>query len=415
MDVAALKAMISGDAKLTAAEKKDIIEGAFALGSHKTFTISLTLENRQYTERQGFDGAAGEVGSRATFAFADDHTLVLQEDCCGTTTFDVTQRPQGFALKTTKMGVPGGAAPGEADVVVSRILSSQVRSPWRTELRALRGLFAFMASAALLLEACQSTAPSPTPAAVATASPAAFRPSFAPVPCPDDVTADVVTPVSCGRLTVLEDRSRPSGRTIQIFVARFDPPGGTTTPDPVITLGHLASQDGYGGMAGGGQRTHRVLYLIDPRGIGHSTPALDCPEVATVGPDVAGLRLRDPARRTMLLAAVTACHDRLVAQGIDLAAYDLAANANDIEDLRLTLGIDTWNLNTNGDANRIAFEVARQFPRGVRSLIVDSPNLPEPDFVTIAPTALDLSISRLAAACAAQPACSREFIRISPR
>ena len=142
-------------------------------------------------------------------------------------------------------------------------------------------------------------------------------------------------------------------------------------------------------MAAGGQRTHRVEFLIDPRGIGHSQPSLDCPEVAAAGPSLAGLRLRDAARRTMTLAAVNACHDRLVGQGIDPAAYGLAANAADIEDLRIALG-SPLEPHPLGSASRLAFEVARRYPFGLRSLFIDSPSLPEPDFLTIGPAALDL-------------------------
>jgi pimeloyl-ACP methyl ester carboxylesterase len=242
---------------------------------------------------------------------------------------------------------------------------------------------------------------------------AAFTPTFAEAACPEDVTTNVVIGVRCGFLTVLEDRAKPAGRTIQLFVVRFDPPGGTSTPDPMITLGHLAAQDGYGEMSGGGQRTHRVLYLMDPRGIGHSTPALDCPEIAVAGPDLAGLRLRDPARTTLLMKAVAACHDRLAGQGIQLASYDLAENAADLEDLRVTLGIKTWNLMTNGDASRLAFEVARRYPSGLRSLIIDSPSLPTPDFLTVGPASLDLAISQVVAVCAKQPACTRSFPDLS--
>jgi pimeloyl-ACP methyl ester carboxylesterase len=236
-----------------------------------------------------------------------------------------------------------------------------------------------------------------------------FHPHFDPSPCPDDVTSEIVIGVSCGYLTVLEDRSKPDGRTIQVFVVRLAPPGGTATPDPILALGHLASQDGYGAMAAAGQRTHRVSFLIDPRGIGHSKPSLDCPEVTAAGPSLAGYRLRDPARTSLLLSAVQACHDRLVGQGIDLAAYDLAANAQDIEDLRTTLAIPRWNLLTTGSASRLAFEVATRFPGGLRSLFIDSPSLPEPNFVAIGPTALDLSISRAVAACAIQTDCVRAF------
>lgn len=274
--------------------------------------------------------------------------------------------------------------------------------------------------AATVVGACGSIPPSPSttnpdplnaPSAAFTpaASTAAFRPHFDTAPCPADVTESIVLQISCGYLTVLEDRAKPDGRTIQLLVIRVEPPGGTTTVDPVIVFGNLAKQDDYGGLAAIGQRTHRIAYLMDTRGIGHSKPSLDCPEVLAAGPELAGLRLRDPARRLTLLNAIRACHDRLVGQGIDLAAYDLKANAEDIEDLRTTLGIASWNLGAYGDGSRLAFEVERRFPGGLRSVYVDSPTLPTPDFVTVGPAALDLSISSLTATCALQPACQDAF------
>jgi pimeloyl-ACP methyl ester carboxylesterase len=251
------------------------------------------------------------------------------------------------------------------------------------------------------------------PSSPATATPslsvistAAFHPHFDGTPCPEDVTANVVLQASCGYLTVLEDRSKPESRTIQLFVVRFDPPGGTTTPDPVILFGSLAAQPDYGGQAAVGQRTHRVSYLLDPRGIGHSKPALDCPEVAAGGLAITSLTLRDPARKAALLETIRACHDRLVGQGIDLAAYDLAANVQDLEDLRTTLGIAKWNIGAEGDASVLALEEARRFPAGVRSMFIDSLTLPTPDFLTVGPTSLDLAITRLVTACNAQSACA---------
>ena len=38
-----------------------------------------------------------------------------------------------------------------------------------------------------------------------------FRPTFQQGPCPDDVTHVVLTPVTCGFLTVPENRSEPGG------------------------------------------------------------------------------------------------------------------------------------------------------------------------------------------------------------
>lgn len=268
----------------------------------------------------------------------------------------------------------------------------------------------------LLVGSCGMASPSPSSLAAPngttpqSSTPSVrFRPHLDPTPCPDDVTSQVVLQISCSYLTVLEDRTKSDGPTIELFVIRVDPPGGTTTPDPMILVRDLAALDDYGGMTGAGQRTHRIQYLIDPRGVGHSKPSLDCPEVVAAGPALTGLRLRDPARRARLLDAIRACHDRLDGQDIDLAAYDVAASADDLEDLRTTLGIRTWNIGAEGDASRIALEVAARFPSGIRSMFIDSLALPTPDVLSDGPTSLDLAITGLVAACAAQPACGRGY------
>jgi pimeloyl-ACP methyl ester carboxylesterase len=270
---------------------------------------------------------------------------------------------------------------------------------------------ATIAALAMWVGAC---GPSPTPrpsAPAASATSAAsvdVRPKFEAAPCPEDVSEEVVYEKSCGYLTTLEDRSKPEGRTVRLLVVRIDPPGGTSTPDPMIMVSDrtFGARPDYGGFGG---RMHRVEYLIDPRGTAHSQPSLDCPEVEAVSPTLVGLGLTDPAHAAMLGGAVQACHDRLVGQGIDLAAYDVAAEAADIEDLRVALGIDRWNAIAYGIGSRIAFEEVRAFPGGLRTIIVDSPTLPAPDLLTVGPAALDLGISRLAAVCQATPACARQM------
>ena len=143
------------------------------------------------------------------------------------------------------------------------------------------------------------TASAPSAASTQAASTTAFRPHFDAAPCPADVTESIVLQISCGYLTVLEDRAKPDGRTIQLFVIRVEPPGGTTTVDPVIAIGNLARQDEYGGLASVGQKTHRIAYLLDLRGVGHSKPSLDCPEVAAVWRSLAcDSGIRPGARRS---------------------------------------------------------------------------------------------------------------------
>jgi hypothetical protein len=118
MDVAAINALINADTKLTAAEKSTIIGDAFELGSHKTTTVTLEFQHGQWTQYEGVDGARGGIGSRATYAFPDDHTLLIEESCCGTSTLDVTSAPNGFSLKIRS----GAFLSTEVDTIVTHIL-----------------------------------------------------------------------------------------------------------------------------------------------------------------------------------------------------------------------------------------------------------------------------------------------------
>jgi hypothetical protein len=172
---------------------------------------------------------------------------------------------------------------------------------------------AYLATVLLLLPAC--TQPEG----------AGFRPTFQQTPCPTEITTVVLTSVSCGFLTVLEDRSDPEGRTIRLLVTRIQPPGGNPSPDPVLTLGiDLGDTPDYAGFAPGAQRYNRELILLDQRGTGHSEPTLGCPEVASIGELLVGKRLSDPAARQDLRSAVESCHARLTSEGVELSAYNLA-------------------------------------------------------------------------------------------
>jgi hypothetical protein len=96
--VADVRAAIESDDKLTADEKTTIIDSMFGLDGHKTVVYSLTLQAGSWTESESYDGGAFRVGSRATYAFPDDHTVVISEVCCGLTTFAVTPDGAGFKL-----------------------------------------------------------------------------------------------------------------------------------------------------------------------------------------------------------------------------------------------------------------------------------------------------------------------------
>ena len=257
---------------------------------------------------------------------------------------------------------------------------------------------AFLGTALLLCAACTGS------------SEREFRPTFHQTPCPEDVTTVVLTPVTCGFLTVLENRSEVDGGTIRLFVTRIQPPGGDPAPDPVLILGiDLGKTPDYAGFAPGAQRVNREIILLDQRGTGHSEPTLACPEVERLGERLVGGRLSDPELRADLQSAVEACHDRLTEEGIDLSAYNLAEIAADAEDARRALGIPRWNIASYGSASRIALEIVRRFPERVRAMWFDTPQFPQVDELTLAISGTRYALSQIFADCATDLACSRRF------
>lgn len=235
--------------------------------------------------------------------------------------------------------------------------------------------------------------------------PASHSP-FTESPCPSDVTAVILEEVSCGYLTVPERRNRPDGSEIRLFVVRIEPPG-ESSPDPMIVVGgELGNRHDYGGLAPMAARTHRQVYLLDQRGSGLSEPNLTCAEVRSRASTLLGLRQSDPDWRTAFLEGVRECHDRLVAVGVDLGAYNLTESAADVADLRRALGVDQVNIIGTGTGSRIALETLRNHPDGIRTAVLDSPDLPGFDDLTRAIERTEDALQAMEPACTRAGACA---------
>lgn len=97
--VSEVTAAINADSKLTAAEKKWLIETAFAMKGGTTLRGWLTFDHGRLTEHQQVDDVAN-VGTEGSYTFPDDHTMVYTEDCaCPPTIFTVIQTDTGFRLQ----------------------------------------------------------------------------------------------------------------------------------------------------------------------------------------------------------------------------------------------------------------------------------------------------------------------------
>jgi len=255
----------------------------------------------------------------------------------------------------------------------------------------------------VLISACGEVEPSASGAPTASAP---FSPTFADAECPPDVELRTLVEHSCGYLTVLENRAKPDGRTIKLFVVRTPPPEGEPRPWSMIGFGGDLGEGGAGAAGTGAARTRAVVYTVDLRGIGHSMPDLACPEVDALSDEAAEAVSADDAFRLSFLDAVRACRERLVGEGIELAAYGLEESAADLEDLRVALGLEEVAYDTKGTTSRIMVEALRRYPDHVRYAVMDSPQFPQHPEPAVALEAFEYAFQQLAAACGADAACA---------
>jgi pimeloyl-ACP methyl ester carboxylesterase len=223
------------------------------------------------------------------------------------------------------------------------------------------------------------------------------------------VRAVILAAVTCGYLTVPENRAHP-GRTIRLLVTRIQPPAGTPRAEPLLRVGtDLAGTPNYAGTSPMAQRAGREVIILDARGTAHSEPSLDCPEVAALNERTLAAATDDPATRTAYLDAVAACHRRLTDAGIDLSAYNLDEMAADADDLRAALGVQTWDVTTSGTASRIALQMLRTRRDGIRAVLLDSPETPGADPRATAVRGTRDALAAVLRACAHDRDCAAAF------
>ncbi len=199
-------------------------------------------------------------------------------------------------------------------------------------------------------------------------------PTYAEAECPRDVSIGVVGEIRCGTLSVPEDREDGTGE-VRLLVSTLVPPD-ITQDEPILVLG-LDTRFNYSGIAPVAQRTSSEVIILEPRGVGHSEPSLDCDPAAP--PVTWRDRTGSAEWREGITAWAAECHDALTAQGIEPAAYgveDLAADAADLLD---ALDLEQVNVITYGSSGRVALELVRGHSDRVRALVLDTPELPGVD------------------------------------
>ena len=201
------------------------------------------------------------------------------------------------------------------------------------------------------------------------------------------------------RLAVPEDRRKPDGRKIELAYALLK----STAAKPGSPIVYLD-----GGPGGSGIGLYRVeeykktfddlraagdVILLSQRGTGFSTPRLSCRDAAStpIPSDI----FRSAARMTELLAPrAIGCAAELRGKGVDLAAYNTEASADDLEDLRLALGVPKISLFGFSYGTHLALAAIRRHPQSIDRVILAGTE--GPDHSQKYPHTFDLQLARLA-------------------
>lgn len=234
-------------------------------------------------------------------------------------------------------------------------------------------------------------------------------PTFEPGPCPGELEP-IPDVLRCGHVVGIPlDVDDPSAGTHEIAIAQTFPVRESALSDPVLRL-----QGGPGpGIRGfidqwldEEDRARTGAVLLDYRGLGDSTPRLDCPEKFDALR--ANVEAADPyvVEIGRVADGLAQCRARADAAGIDLTHYDTAANADDIEAVRVALGVERWNVVGVSYGTTVALELLRRHPETVRSAIIDSAYPGSRNTVDELVDGLDYLLALLDADCPPGSACN---------
>jgi pimeloyl-ACP methyl ester carboxylesterase len=230
-------------------------------------------------------------------------------------------------------------------------------------------------------------------------------------------------PAELGHLWVRENRRGPSDRLIQIAFVRLR----SSAQKPRSPVVFLPGGPGIPGIAMARVPVYYELFqklqslsdviLPDQRGIGMSSPNTQCPEARSPPPDVFA---KESGFQDLLIARAHACADYWLAQGIDLASFNTAASADDLEDLRRALGAARLSLLAHSYGTSLALEAVKRYGEHLDRVVLSG--IEGPDHALQMPLVFDFALRKLSLSAAtsskvrnAFPDTYQEFQRVLDR
>ncbi len=231
-------------------------------------------------------------------------------------------------------------------------------------------------------------------------------------PRPENAPEDLT--IACGTVEVPADRTDPDTQMLTLAAVRLHRESADASAPPLVYLhggpGGSALVGGLGGLPTLDLLAERDFITFDQRGVGYSTPSLNCPEKEEAILDALGEAGSWDDEYAANRDAVAACYQRLTDdEGIDLDDYDTPASVADMESLRQAFGVETWDVWGVSYGTRLGLDYARTHPEAVRSLLIDSVYAPNVGGVERTVALPSEAIGRLAAACASLPECAAAY------
>lgn len=183
--------------------------------------------------------------------------------------------------------------------------------------------------------------------------------------------------IELGKVIVPESRAKPNGPSVTVAFLRLKSTSATPGAPIVFLMGGpgipatvMAPIPPYWQLFDALRATGDVI-LLDQRGLGLSSPKVDCPPLPTPF-DTAFLT----SHATFVSAyrkVVAACADYWRAKGVDPRAFSDVAIADDIDDIRRALGFPRVSLLGFSYGTRLAMTFARRYPTRLERVVLQGP------------------------------------------
>lgn len=228
-------------------------------------------------------------------------------------------------------------------------------------------------------------------------------PAFGAGPCPPGIWPEGA---ECGHVRVPEDRSRPDGRNLDLFLVRLPAAGPEPSQGAVF---YLAGGPGQAASEIAADlpdilavlRPRRDLVFVDQRGTGRSQ-ALTCP-----GPFRSRVELGELSPED-----VRACREVLERRA-DLRRYTTWDAVEDLESVRLALGYERIDLFGASYGTQVAQAYLRRHADRARAAVLAGALPLAPETVPFDSRDAERALRLLLDDCAADAACAAAFPRLS--